>query len=65
MSDTYDGRYSDLCKNECDESTCTSSLGEPYGCGSCCGCLGGCVRGYEEQMVEQQGGGSVSVGGEG
>lgn len=48
----YDGRYSALCKDACDEGTCTSSLGEPYGCGSCCGCLGGCVRGYEEQMVE-------------
>jgi len=54
MSDNYDGRHSDLCKDECNEGTCTPSLGDPYGCGCCCGCLGGCVRGYEEQMVEQQ-----------
>lgn len=51
----YDGRASDLCKDDCDEGTCTPNYGDPYGCGCCCGCLGGCVRGYEEQMVEVQG----------
>ena len=51
----YDKRFSDLCKDVCDEGVCSKSMSDPYGCGSCCGCLGGCVRGYEEQMVEVQG----------
>lgn len=51
----YDGRNSELCKDDCDEGTCTKSMSDPYGCGSCCGCLGGCVRGYEEQLAEEVG----------
>lgn len=53
---TYDGRISDDCKDECQQGTCRPSWGDPYGCGGCCGCLGGCYAGWSEQMEEEVGG---------
>jgi hypothetical protein len=47
----YDGRVSADCEKECADGTCRSMYyGD--GCGGCCGCLGGCRYGYEEQVEE-------------
>jgi hypothetical protein len=47
----YDGRRSFECEKECADGTCRSMYyGD--GCGGCCGCLGGCRVGYEEQVEE-------------
>lgn len=52
----YDGRRSEQCKTECQAGTCRQTS---YGCGGCCGCLGGCELGYEEQLAEASGGSSA------
>lgn len=49
----YDGRYSADCAKACAEATCTAPR-TSEGCGGCCECLGGCYRGYEEQVAEEQ-----------
>lgn len=49
---TYDGRISALCRESCDVGECGKPLIPGLACGGCCGCLGGCVRGWEEQDEE-------------
>jgi hypothetical protein len=59
---TYDGRISEDCKQECQQGTCVKTWGDPYGCGGCCKCLGGCYAGHMEQL-EQEREGWVRVSG--
>lgn len=57
MSNTYDGRVSDACKERCsagDAFACRKTMGDPYGCGTCCSCMGGCYEGAMEQMEEER-----------
>lgn len=46
----YDGRISEACKDECQEGTCSHGGLYTNACGGCCGCLGGCVLGWNEQQ---------------
>lgn len=50
---TYDGRYSTKCVIACQAGECRHPR-TVDGCGGCCGCLGGCAEGYEEQLAEEQ-----------
>lgn len=59
---SYDGRVSEACKDECQQGTCVKTWGDPYGCGGCCACTGGCYVGAMEQLDEEQSG-SVEGGG--
>lgn len=36
------------CKAECVYGTCRKTMSDPYGCGGCCACLGGCHAEYEK-----------------
>jgi hypothetical protein len=56
----YDGRISALCQDACQAGEC----GYPQtvdGCGGCCGCLGGCAEGYEEQLIEESKAGGAAI----
>jgi hypothetical protein len=56
----YDGRHSAECKMACSDGECRHPR-TMEGCGGCCGCLGGCRLGMEEQEIEAQGfGGGVA-----
>jgi hypothetical protein len=45
----YDGRVSVDCEKKCAYG---ARRGGPTPCGGCCGCLGGCLTGREEQLEE-------------
>lgn len=49
----YDGRLSTECETTCQAGECRHPR-TVDGCGGCCGCLGGCVLGFEEQEAEEQ-----------
>lgn len=36
------------CPGRCLVGECRRSSGDPYGCGGCCSCLGGCFALYEQ-----------------
>lgn len=48
---TYGGRVSEECATECQDDC---GVVVPFGCGGCCGCLGGCRLGWEEQVDDEQ-----------
>lgn len=48
----YDGRISESCKTECQQGECAWPKTHS-GCGGCCGCLGPCVLGWQEQEWEE------------
>jgi hypothetical protein len=43
------------CEDKCAYGMCSDEgrVAEPYGCGGCCGCLGGCQVTYEEEEAER------------
>lgn len=41
------------CPGACHYGTCTKTWSDPYGCGGCCSCLGGCQATYEDKQVRR------------
>lgn len=48
----YDNRVSAECVTECQVGACNQPRLPGLACGSCCQCLGGCERGWFEQIEE-------------
>lgn len=39
------------CAERCAYGACTPNLSDPYGCGGCCSCLGGCQVEHENRQI--------------
>ena len=40
-----------LCAERCVYGTCRKTMADPYGCGGCCACLGGCQIAHERESA--------------